>query len=95
MVEVGHFVLDPLQEHRVCFSEERPVIVVTEHRQPKEVNKEPGRFVAVFHNECVKFCLGIHEGIIWAKVDEELLDEQFVVFEPGWLIIWVSRNGSK
>ena len=72
---MGHFILDPLWKHRICFLEEHSVIVVTEHRQSEEVNEEPGRFMAVFHNERVEFRLGIREGIVQAKVDEELLEE--------------------
>ena len=55
MVKVGHFVLDPLRKHGIHFPEERSVIVVTERRQPEEVDKEPGRFVAVFF--VVIFCI--------------------------------------
>ena len=72
---MGHFILDPLRKCRIHFSEECSVVVVAECRQPKKVDKESHRFVAVFHDERVEFCLSICEGIIWAKVDEEFLDE--------------------
>ena len=72
---MGHSVLDPLQKRGVCFLEECPVVVVTERRQLKEVNEEPCHFVAVFHDECVEFRLGIRKGNLWAEVDEELLDK--------------------
>ena len=75
MVEVGHFVLDPLQKCGVCFPKEHPVIVVAECRQLEEVDEEPHRVVAVFHDECVEFRLGICEGIVQAEVDEEFLDK--------------------
>ena len=88
MVEVGHFILDPLWKRIICFPKEHSVVVVAECRQLKEVNEEPCRLVVVFHDECVEFCFSIYEGITWAKVDEELLNEQLVVFEPGWLIVW-------
>ena len=75
MVEVGHFILNPLRKRRVCFLKERPVIVVAERRQPEEIDEEPCHFVAVLHNKCIEFHLSIREGIVWAKVDKELLDE--------------------
>ena len=27
-------------------------------------------------------------GVIRAEIDEELLNKQFVVFEPSWLVVW-------
>ena len=72
---MGHFILDPLWKCRICFLEEHSVVVITEHRQLKKVDEEPCRFVAVFHDERVEFCLSIRKGIVWAEVDEELLDE--------------------
>ena len=75
MVEVGHFVLDPLWKCEIRFPEECSVIIVAERRQLKKVDEEPRCFVAVFHDERIKFCLDIRKGVIWAEVDEELLNE--------------------
>ena len=72
---MGHFVFDPLRKCGVRFPKECPVIVVAEHRQLEEIDEEPRRFVAVLHDECIKLRLGICEGIVRAKVDEEFLDE--------------------
>ena len=90
---MGHFILDPLQKGGICFPKERSVVVVAECRQLKEVDKEPCRLVVVFHDEHVEFHFSVCKGIVRAEVDEELLNEQLIVFEPGWLIVWVSRNG--
>ena len=59
-----------------------------EGAESKEVSGLPLEEVVVFHDKCIEFHLGIHKGIVWAKIDEELLNEQFVVFEPSWLVIW-------
>ena len=85
---MGHFILDPLWKHGVCLPKKCSVIVVAKCRQPKKVNEQPCCLVVVFHDECIEFHFGFHFGIIQAEIDEEFLDEQFIVFEPSWLIIW-------